>query len=51
MTNQELGVITADKADLIIRAANEVIEGKLDSHFPLGYLANRFRHADKHERQ
>jgi len=36
ITNQELGVLTADKADLIIRAADEVIEGKLDSHFPLG---------------
>ena len=35
MTNQELGILPADKADLIIRAANEVIEGKLDSHFPL----------------
>ena len=30
-----MGVLTADKADLIIRAADEVIEGKLDSHFPL----------------
>jgi len=29
MTNQELGILPADKADLIIRAANEVIEGKL----------------------
>src|SRR5208337_94671 len=35
MTNQELGILPADKASLIIRAANEVIEGKLDSHFPL----------------
>src|ERR1039457_6417527 len=35
MTNQELGILPADKADSIIRAANEVIEGKLDSHFPL----------------
>ncbi len=35
ITNQELGVLTADKADLIVRAADEVIEGKLDSHFPL----------------
>ena len=35
LTNQELGILPADKADLIIRAANEVIEGKLDSHFPL----------------
>ena len=35
MTNQELGMLPADKADLIIRAANEVIEGKLGGHFPL----------------
>ncbi len=35
MANQELGTLSADKANLIIRAANEVIEGKLDSHFPL----------------
>jgi len=35
LTNQELGLLPADKADLIVRAANEVIEGKLDSHFPL----------------
>ncbi len=34
-TNQELKVLPADKADLIICAADEVIEGKLDSHFPL----------------
>ena len=35
MTNQELGILPLTQADLIIRAANEVIEGKLDSHFPL----------------
>jgi fumarate hydratase class II len=35
MANQELGGLPADKAALIIRAADEVIEGKLDSHFPL----------------
>jgi fumarate hydratase class II len=35
ITNRELGTLTADKADLIIRAADEVIEGKLDEHFPL----------------
>src|ERR1019366_864004 len=35
MINQELGILPSDKVDLIIRAANEVIEGKLDSHFPL----------------
>jgi fumarate hydratase class II len=35
MTNKELGTLPADKADLIVRAADEVIEGKLDAHFPL----------------
>jgi fumarate hydratase class II len=35
LTNKELGNLTADKADLIIKAADEVIEGKLDEHFPL----------------
>ena len=35
MTNQELGVLPVHKADLIMRAADEVIEGKLDQHFPL----------------
>jgi fumarate hydratase class II len=35
MTNQELGSLPADKAALIIRAADEVIEGKLDDQFPL----------------
>ncbi len=35
LTNKELGILPADKADLIIKAADEVIEGKLDAHFPL----------------
>lgn len=35
MTNQELGGLPSDKAGLIIRVCNEVIEGKLDGHFPL----------------
>lgn len=35
LTNQELGTLPAEKADLIVRAADEVIEGKLDEHFPL----------------
>jgi len=51
MTNQELGILPADKADLIIRAANEVIEGKLDAHFSSGHLANWLRHPDEHECQ
>ncbi|MEP6705120.1 MAG: lyase family protein, partial [Acidobacteriota bacterium] len=28
-------LMTADTRDLIVRAADEVIDGKLDSHFPL----------------
>jgi fumarate hydratase class II len=35
IANQEIGSLPADKAALIIRAADEVIEGKLDGHFPL----------------
>jgi fumarate hydratase class II len=35
LTNKELGNLSADKAELIVKAADEVIEGKLDEHFPL----------------
>jgi fumarate hydratase class II len=35
MANKELGILPPEKADLIIKAADEVIEGKLDEHFPL----------------
>lgn len=35
LTNAELGVLPKEKCDLIVSAADEVIEGKLDSHFPL----------------
>ncbi len=35
LTNKELGSLPAEKADLIVQAADEVIEGKLDDHFPL----------------
>ncbi len=35
ITNQELGTLPGEKAELIIKAADEVIEGKLDEHFPL----------------
>ncbi|HQI40379.1 MAG TPA: class II fumarate hydratase [Ignavibacteriaceae bacterium] len=35
LTNKELGTLPADKADLIVKSADEVIEGKLDTHFPL----------------
>lgn len=35
MTNQQLGLLDAKKAELIVKAADEVIQGKLDEHFPL----------------
>lgn len=35
LTNKELGILPTEKSDLIVKAADEVIEGKLDEHFPL----------------
>lgn len=35
MVNKDLGLLPAEKADLVVKAADEVIEGKLDEHFPL----------------
>ncbi len=35
IVNQQLGRLPADKADLIIASADEVIAGKLDENFPL----------------
>ena len=35
MANKEAGVLDAKLADAIIEAAGEVVEGKLDDHFPL----------------
>ncbi len=35
LENAELGLLPKDKADLIVRAADEVIDGTLDEHFPL----------------
>ncbi len=34
-TNQALGLLDAKKADVIAKAADEVIKGDLDKHFPL----------------
>jgi len=34
-TNRELGLLDARRTGAIVRAAREVIEGKLDDHFPL----------------
>jgi len=35
LANTELGMLPKEKSDLIVKAADEVIEGKLDEHFPL----------------
>jgi fumarate hydratase class II len=35
LTNQDLKLLPADQVALIVRAADEVIDGKLDEHFPL----------------
>jgi fumarate hydratase class II len=35
LVNAELGLLPKEKAELIVRAADEVIEGNLDDHFPL----------------
>ncbi len=35
LTNRDLGLLDSKKADLIARAADEVIAGTLDDHFPL----------------
>ena len=35
LVNAEIGWLPAEKAGLIAKAADEVIEGKLDDHFPL----------------
>src|SRR3954471_2527060 len=35
ITNFDLGKLKAETKNLIVQAADEVIEGKLDAHFPL----------------
>ena len=35
LTNADLGKLEGEKANLIVQAADEVIAGKLDDHFPL----------------
>jgi fumarate hydratase, class II len=35
LVNAELGLLPKDKADLIVQAADEVVDGRLDEHFPL----------------
>lgn len=35
LVNMDLGTLPKEKGDLIVKAADEVIDGKLDEHFPL----------------
>jgi len=35
LVNRDLGKLSEEKCQLIVKAADEVIEGKLDEHFPL----------------
>src|SRR5215212_1514026 len=35
VVNEQLGKLSAEKAKLIVQACDEVIEGRLDEHFPL----------------
>ena len=51
LVNHELGLLARDEARGHRPAADEVIAGTLDEHFPLRDLADRQRHPDQHERQ
>ncbi len=35
LTNSDLGVLSSEKAELIGKACDEILEGKLEGHFPL----------------
>ncbi|TGL39003.1 class II fumarate hydratase [Leptospira perdikensis] len=35
LTNKDLGILSSEKTELIVKAAEEVINGTLDAHFPL----------------
>ncbi len=50
-TNLELGLLDQRRARAIIRAAREIIDGKLNDHFPLVVWQTGSRHAVQHEPQ
>ena len=35
LVNRDLGKLDDERAELIVKAADEIIDGKLDAHFPL----------------
>ncbi len=43
--NHDLGLLDAERAALIVQAAEEVVEGKLDDHFPLDIFQEPVRPA------
>ncbi len=51
MVNRDLGKLPAEKMDLIVRACDEIIAGKLGGGVSAAHLADRFGHADQHERE
>ncbi len=51
IVNYDLGKLPADKKDLIVAAADEVIDGQAGCSLPSQDLANRFRDSNEHERQ
>ena len=51
LVNHDLGKLDEEKTRLIVAAADEVIAGKLDAHFPLRVWQTGSRNADEHERE
>ena len=49
--NMELGRLDPQLGKAIVAAAQEVIDGKLNEHFPLVGVADGLGHAVQHERQ
>jgi fumarate hydratase class II len=49
--NHDLGLLDAERAALIVQAAEEVAEGKLDDHFPLDIFQTGSGTSTKHQRE
>ena len=50
-TNMSLGVLDETLGNAIVEAAQEVIDGRFDSHFVLDVFQTGFRHLDQHQCQ
>ena len=51
LANGELGQLPVKKSTLIVRAAQEVIDGAWDRRISSGRFPDRLRHAVQHERE